>query len=244
MAYVLELSRGGAKGPEMSRRLRIFPLPGVVLLPGTLLPLHIFEPRYRAMVADALEQGSDDRHVDAQAGLAEGRSPVRRSTRSAAQERSSSPRSCPTAATTSCSRDAFVIECSRRRRPDPYRVARVEEIASVPLPSPEEEARVTRMAARLFGAVADQMELPPLPEEPLSGGETLFRNRGAAPLLGRGAPGDSRDRSGRWPLRQLDRPDARMAATHSVPGALSAERAGCDEELASRVQSSKCEVRS
>ncbi|HEX7252885.1 MAG TPA: LON peptidase substrate-binding domain-containing protein, partial [Thermoanaerobaculia bacterium] len=34
----------------MNRRLRIFPLPGVVLLPGTLLPLHIFELRYRAMI--------------------------------------------------------------------------------------------------------------------------------------------------------------------------------------------------
>ena len=36
-------------------RISLFPLPDVVLLPGTLLPLHIFEPRYRAMVADALE---------------------------------------------------------------------------------------------------------------------------------------------------------------------------------------------
>ncbi len=33
----------------------IFPLPNVVLFPATLLPLHIFESRYRAMVADALE---------------------------------------------------------------------------------------------------------------------------------------------------------------------------------------------
>jgi len=33
----------------------IFPLTGVMLLPGTVLPLHIFEPRYRAMVEDALE---------------------------------------------------------------------------------------------------------------------------------------------------------------------------------------------
>ena len=32
----------------------IFPLPEVTLFPGTLLPLHIFEARYRAMVADAL----------------------------------------------------------------------------------------------------------------------------------------------------------------------------------------------
>lgn len=33
----------------------IFPLEAVVLLPGAIVPLHIFEPRYRQMVADALE---------------------------------------------------------------------------------------------------------------------------------------------------------------------------------------------
>lgn len=33
----------------------IFPLPNVVLFPNVFLPLHIFEPRYREMVADALE---------------------------------------------------------------------------------------------------------------------------------------------------------------------------------------------
>src|SRR5687768_9957782 len=32
----------------------IFPLPNAVLFPNVFLPLHIFEPRYRAMVADAL----------------------------------------------------------------------------------------------------------------------------------------------------------------------------------------------
>ena len=35
-------------------RLSIFPLPGAILFPGLQLPLHIFEPRYRAMVGDAL----------------------------------------------------------------------------------------------------------------------------------------------------------------------------------------------
>ena len=35
--------------------LSVFPLTGVLLLPGTRLPLHIFEPRYRNMVHDALE---------------------------------------------------------------------------------------------------------------------------------------------------------------------------------------------
>lgn len=32
----------------------LFPLPNVVLFPGAYVPLHIFEPRYREMVSDAL----------------------------------------------------------------------------------------------------------------------------------------------------------------------------------------------
>ena len=35
-------------------RLSIFPLSGAILFPGLQLPLHIFEPRYRALVSDAL----------------------------------------------------------------------------------------------------------------------------------------------------------------------------------------------
>lgn len=35
-------------------RLSIFPLTGALLFPRMQLPLHIFEPRYRAMVTDAL----------------------------------------------------------------------------------------------------------------------------------------------------------------------------------------------
>jgi Lon protease-like protein len=38
----------------MSDLLPLFPLPNVVLFPNVFLPLHIFEPRYREMVADAL----------------------------------------------------------------------------------------------------------------------------------------------------------------------------------------------
>ena len=40
--------------------LPVFPLTGVLLLPGMLLPLHIFEPRYRNMVRDAL---AAERHI-------------------------------------------------------------------------------------------------------------------------------------------------------------------------------------
>ena len=53
-------------GPETSdrvapfpipERVPVFPLPNVVFFPKTYLPLHIFEPRYRRMVADAATGG-------------------------------------------------------------------------------------------------------------------------------------------------------------------------------------------
>ncbi len=43
------------RGMPERRRVRLFPLPNVVLLPETTVPLHVFEPRYRAMLADALD---------------------------------------------------------------------------------------------------------------------------------------------------------------------------------------------
>ncbi len=36
-------------------KVRLFPLPNVVLFPRVIQPLHIFEPRYKQMVEDALE---------------------------------------------------------------------------------------------------------------------------------------------------------------------------------------------
>jgi Lon protease-like protein len=38
-------------------RIPVFPLPNVVFFPKTYLPLHVFEPRYREMVADAADEG-------------------------------------------------------------------------------------------------------------------------------------------------------------------------------------------
>lgn len=43
--------------------LPVFPLPNCVLLPGGLLPLHIFEPRYRRMMLDLLNHEPSDRHL-------------------------------------------------------------------------------------------------------------------------------------------------------------------------------------
>ena len=34
----------------------LFPLPGVFLFPGCVMPLHVFEPRYRQMVSDLLDR--------------------------------------------------------------------------------------------------------------------------------------------------------------------------------------------
>src|SRR5205085_1976564 len=45
---------------QFSGMARLFPLPNVVLFPQVVQPLHIFEPRYREMTADAL---ADDRLI-------------------------------------------------------------------------------------------------------------------------------------------------------------------------------------
>ena len=37
--------------------IALFPLHGTILLPGSVLPLHIFEPRYRQMVENVTENG-------------------------------------------------------------------------------------------------------------------------------------------------------------------------------------------
>ena len=136
-------------------------------MPGTMLPLHIFEPRYRAMVGDALagdrmigmamlypgwEAGGDDPRIYAVGGAGE----------------------IVESEQLEDGRYNIVLEGRYRYRvleedaANPYRVARVEEIDSVPFPSRDEEKRVTRAAAVLFERVAQELELPPLPDEVFS----------------------------------------------------------------------------
>jgi len=50
-----------ARLEDLPKTIPVFPLTGVLLLPGGHLPLNIFEPRYLAMVDDAL--GSRDRLI-------------------------------------------------------------------------------------------------------------------------------------------------------------------------------------
>ena len=55
------LPRNWGDGPAHGRGARggcvvpLFPLPNVFLFPNTLMPLHIFEPRYRRMIEDSLD---------------------------------------------------------------------------------------------------------------------------------------------------------------------------------------------
>lgn len=51
-------SHSESSGPV--EQARLFPLPDIVLFPGMRLPLHVFEPRYRRLVEDAL---SGDRRI-------------------------------------------------------------------------------------------------------------------------------------------------------------------------------------
>ena len=47
------------KGPEdLPSVIAVFPLPGALLLPRGQMPLNIFEPRYLAMIDDALRSGT------------------------------------------------------------------------------------------------------------------------------------------------------------------------------------------
>ncbi|HUK65237.1 MAG TPA: LON peptidase substrate-binding domain-containing protein [Anaeromyxobacteraceae bacterium] len=55
-AYLPGLEDLRARLVGACRALKVFPLPGVVLLPGSTTPFNIFEPRYRALTADALAE--------------------------------------------------------------------------------------------------------------------------------------------------------------------------------------------
>lgn len=150
----------------MSLKIPLFPLPGVVLLPGTLLPLHIFEPRYRAMVADAL---AGDRTIGmamlkAGADADSGRSPVHAIGGAGEIIESEELED---------GRYNILLEGKFRYRildetespGSPYRMARVEPLPSHPFDTDSEAAQISELARRTFEVVRPEVDLPPLPEE-------------------------------------------------------------------------------
>lgn len=151
----------------MIRTLPLFPLPGLVLLPETLLPLHIFEDRYRAMVADALET---DRTIGMalwkpDPAAAEG--PAIYSVGGAGEIVESERLDDGRYNILLQGRFRFrVVEEEDAGRP--YRVARVEELSSLPFPDAGEQTRALTGAVALFADLARELELPPLPSEAVS----------------------------------------------------------------------------
>jgi Lon protease-like protein len=150
----------------VTRRIPIFPLPGVVLLPGTLLPLHIFEPRYRAMIADALAGNRTIGMAMWKPGAESDPGEPRIHEIGGAGEIVESER-------LDDGRYNIVLEGRFRFRvldetpPSPYRIARVVEIPSRPLEG-ESAARVTESAAQAYAPLARAAGLPPLPPETLT----------------------------------------------------------------------------
>src|SRR6266700_1866333 len=54
-AYNQDVNRAPSRGFILSDLLPLFPLE-LVLLPGVPVPLHIFEPRYKEMIKECLDQ--------------------------------------------------------------------------------------------------------------------------------------------------------------------------------------------
>ena len=172
---------GGSDRQRRVRTIPLFPLPGVVLFPGTLLPLHIFEPRYRALVEHALE-------TDRVIGMA--------------MISASVPEIVPGlpaihelgGAGTIVEHEVLedgryniILEGSFRFRivreepSRPYRTATVEEAPTEPFPSGVEEEAIVTGVRDLFAGLQPQLDLPPLPTEVLSAerlsGELALRLR-------------------------------------------------------------------
>jgi uncharacterized protein len=150
----------------MMRRIPLFPLPGVVLFPGTLLPLHIFEARYRAMVAHALagERMIGMSMLKPGVDMDEGASPIFEVGGAGEIVESEELED---------GRYNILLEGRFRYRvvaedsEESYRIAQVELIPSLPFSSSEEGARVRELATNLFEVIRPAIELPPLPDEDL-----------------------------------------------------------------------------
>lgn len=158
----------------MPARLPIFPL-DLVLLPGEALPLHIFEPRYRQMLADCLEG-------DQRFGIVMEHAPRPGTLGCVALIRAAQP--------LEDGRSAIVVVGQRRfgirsllDAGTPYLMAAIEQFDDEPgtAPLPEEQTELRRLAGELreaLGVLADRpAEQPAWAED-----EELFSFEAAALL--------------------------------------------------------------
>jgi Lon protease-like protein len=148
----------------MPTRLPIFPL-SVVLFPGTPLPLHVFEPRYRRLLADAL--AADRRFGITPTGTA-GEAPDPGMVGCTAEIRVNQPLEDGRSNIVVLGGERFVV-VSLLDEPLPYHVASVDAFDDEPgtLPSDERAAELRTAYARYAGlarelsdAEAGETELP------------------------------------------------------------------------------------
>src|SRR3990170_1388423 len=164
----------------MSRELPIFPLP-LVLFPGATQPLHIFEPRYRALLADCLD--GDRRFGIAYAAPPPdaGADPTPHPGDVGCIARILTTNTLPDGRsdilTTGEQRFVLVdwLETDR-----PYRMARVEEFGDDPV-SPAEAEGLATDVRRDFRRVTDALEHDP-PELPVDPEALSFRVAAALDL--------------------------------------------------------------
>lgn len=169
-----------------ARRLPLFPLPGVVLLPGTLLPLHVFEPRYSALVTDALAGERLIGMAMLKPGWESADEPPPIYEMGGAGEIVESE-------DLEDGRFNIVLEGRFRYRildeasSGPYRLARVEEAPPGAFRSRADRDGAVASASAAFSEIAGELELPPLPAGPLSperlASEIALRLRYAPPEL-------------------------------------------------------------
>jgi len=166
-------------GDRQRRLIPLFPLPGVVLFPGTLLPLHVFEPRYRVMVSRALQ---GDRIVGMSMIDGSGSPddpppllPLGGAGRIVEQEELEDGRF------NIILEGAFRYRILAEEPSSPYRSATVEVVPTRGFPAEAQERSAMAAVRELFGALQPAMDLPPLPTEAVSAerlaGELALRLR-------------------------------------------------------------------
>jgi ATP-dependent Lon protease len=153
----------------MPARLPLFPLP-VVLFPGTLLPLHIFEPRYRRMLADCLQ---GDRRFGITAATEGGAPPQPGAVGCAAEIRLNEELPDGQSNIVVAGGERFVVS-RLLEEGTPYALGLVQPFDDEPGTAPDEErtARLRELFARYAGLVHELGDAAPreaeLPEDALA----------------------------------------------------------------------------
>jgi Lon protease-like protein len=148
--------------------LPLFPLE-VVLFPGAPLPLHIFEPRYRQMLADC--QAGESRFGIVGPGR-EAEAPDPGSVGCAAEIRGAEPLADGRSNIVVIGGARFVVQ-RMLNDPAPYHVGLVEEFDERPgtLPGAESLSAIRELFVRYFAAYQSlqdsEPEAPELPDEPV-----------------------------------------------------------------------------